>query len=914
MALPRNLLGETLLEMVRCQELIEECRRLQKERVLEYDQMTSALIRTTRMGLESQFKDVTTCFSVPLHSNLGISSGAASPTSSKAYPTNASASLSPPPVPSENSPRAVKLRDLVATLECVRCACEDMLRERPNYFGAFRQDIVLNDLRNLCDRLNFLLDDLEIGDARDAKEYEMVDADSGSLDSPLIKHVLARLFWLKHFKRYAVEVRWDVFAAAFEAEYGANLGRQVGAIEHSWGGGQQQHQQQQQNQQHQQQQSPQQSLHRRQCRQQVGTTSGVGSSMGNVVSNIGSGRRHDAEGDVVEVLSEIESVAIAGMTAAASAPTPAPALDLSSSTTGAAVAVADGGGYISSSVQQQQPPIITPWQLERLHAAFVKGKIVQSPVLFDSSSSGSPMSSSTTTTQPTAPAATTLSPFSTAISSASSHLSRMAGASLLSWGGSASRDSNSSQQQQLIGTVSIHDYDAVTSRVGGGCLYRTFQALCDPVTVVYEMGTVEDNVSGVVKRPQLVKGLLGLPVKQICCGGQHAAVLTAFGTVLTWGRGGFGRLGHGRTDTLADPRQVEALTGKCCVQVACGVAYTAAVTSEGHLYTWGAGENGRLGLGDVDDRHSPSFVEDLAHTAVQQVFAGSVHTCVLTQTGQVYSFGKHEYTGHGDESGDLLLPRLLDDCFEGKVIRQISVGPGGYHTIALTVAGSVYTWGHNRVGQLGYSNSDVVPRNVEGAHFLPTPKEVPALRSLGVRSVVAGWGHSAVLTSTGEVYICGRNYQGQLGLGHPRNFPKNERDHPYQAKFVPISKLEGKRVKQIACGGEHSVALADDGEVFAFGAGGKGQLGHGGDLRNEHFPALVLDLKRTRRDVHQVACGNNCTLILAGSFNPPSLLQKCMEVVRSHPGLMKQLGEKATCPTFVHFFPHLPQNIASSNY
>ena len=39
-----------------------------------------------------------------------------------------------------------------------------------------------------------------------------------------------------------------------------------------------------------------------------------------------------------------------------------------------------------------------------------------------------------------------------------------------------------------------------------------------------------------------------------------------------------------------------------------------------------------------------------------------------------------------------------------------------------------------------------------------------------------------------------------------------------------------------------------------------------------------------------------------------------MEVVRSHPGLMKQLGEKATCPTFVHFFPHLPQNIASSNY
>lgn len=41
-------------------------------------------------------------------------------------------------------------------------------------------------------------------------------------------------------------------------------------------------------------------------------------------------------------------------------------------------------------------------------------------------------------------------------------------------------------------------------------------------------------------------------------------------------------------------------------QVACGFAYTAAVTASGELYTWGAGENGRLGLGDVADRHTPS--------------------------------------------------------------------------------------------------------------------------------------------------------------------------------------------------------------------------------------------------------------------------------------------------------------------
>jgi hypothetical protein len=43
----------------------------------------------------------------------------------------------------------------------------------------------------------------------------------------------------------------------------------------------------------------------------------------------------------------------------------------------------------------------------------------------------------------------------------------------------------------------------------------------------------------------------------------------------------------------------------------------------------------------------------------------------------------------------------------------------------------VYTWGHNRVGQLGYTNNEEVPRNNEGAHFLPTPRRVKTLTGGG---------------------------------------------------------------------------------------------------------------------------------------------------------------------------------------
>jgi len=146
------------------------------------------------------------------------------------------------------------------------------------------------------------------------------------------------------------------------------------------------------------------------------------------------------------------------------------------------------------------------------------------------------------------------------------------------------------------------------------------------------------------------------------------------------------------------------------------------------------------------------------------------------------------------------------------------------------------------------------------------------------------------------VYICGRNFQGQLGLGDPAAFPKNERNHPFQAKFLPIESLRGKRVAQIACGGEHSVALTEDGEVYTFGAGNKGQLGHG-LAANEHFPRLLEELHRTGRDVHQVACGNNCTLILAGVYNPHSLVQICLDTIRSNASLMADLHEAPDLPS-----------------
>jgi len=422
--------------------------------------------------------------------------------------------------------------------------------------------------------------------------------------------------------------------------------------------------------------------------------------------------------------------------------------------------------------------------------------------------------------------------------------------------------------------------------------YHAFQKACDPGTVVLCTGIVDDSNERSVAHPQIITSLLGLNIIQVACGGQHAAVLTSQGQVYTWGRGGFGRLGHGNIRPSETPLLVETLKDMQTVQVACGFAYTAVVTSTGSLYTWGAGENGRLGLGDVVDRMTPCKVETLMDYRIAGVYAGSVHTCMLTDRGEVYVCGKCEYTGHGEKE-DLLYPKILN-AFDNIAVKQISVGPGGYHTIALTTRGDVYTWGHNRVGQLGYQNSEAVPRNLEGAYFLPTPHIVAVSGVLTSpeefkpTQVVAGWGHTSILLEDGRLMMCGRNYQGQLGLGDPAHFPTNERGHPFQPQFAIVTGIAHKRVIQVACGGEHSVALCDDNDLYTVGAGNRGQLGQG-HLNGCTEPKLSLPLRNDGRELKQIACGNNCTLVLAGKFQPPCLMRVSATAVKSSTTAMERL-------------------------
>jgi len=225
-----------------------------------------------------------------------------------------------------------------------------------------------------------------------------------------------------------------------------------------------------------------------------------------------------------------------------------------------------------------------------------------------------------------------------------------------------------------------------------------------------------------------VDALRGVGVRQIACGSGHTVVLTTDGEgeivvariiqkswicgfilleigrrvadiiscrlllVYTWGRGDDGRLGHGDNGWKYVPRICQSLTGQVVTQVTCGSYHTAAVTGNGDLWTWGGGMYGKLGHGNEAGCSTPKRVEGLAGLAVAQIACGSRHTAVVTSQGALYSWGDKEngVSGHGEVEGHQYTPRLVERL-AGKRIVQLSAC--GFHTGCLTDTLELYTWG-----------------------------------------------------------------------------------------------------------------------------------------------------------------------------------------------------------------------------
>ena len=253
--------------------------------------------------------------------------------------------------------------------------------------------------------------------------------------------------------------------------------------------------------------------------------------------------------------------------------------------------------------------------------------------------------------------------------------------------------------------------------------------------------------------------------------------------------------------------------------VECGDHHTAFITDTGLLYTFGGNEHGQLGLGDFSDRRQPELVEALTRFVCAQVSAFT-HTAVVTACGQLFTFGEgdHGQLGLGDINTSPVPVRV--SALRNK--RVMHVAAGYAHMLVVTSLGELYSCGWNAHFQLGVR--ELVPTTV-----VVEPKRVLVPGGVRLRRVWAGMSHSLALSERGKLYGWGRNVYGELGL--------LGMDTEYQVTPKCILSL-GQAVTQASGGVSHTLALTDTGEVYSWGSGAKGRLGHG-TTHNKMYPEPI---------------------------------------------------------------------------
>ncbi|ESR51907.1 hypothetical protein CICLE_v10030553mg [Citrus x clementina] len=354
--------------------------------------------------------------------------------------------------------------------------------------------------------------------------------------------------------------------------------------------------------------------------------------------------------------------------------------------------------------------------------------------------------------------------------------------------------------------------------------------------------------------PKAVESTMALDVHNIACGARHAVLVTKQGEIFSWGEESGGRLGHGREADVSHPQLIEILSGVNVELVACGEYHTCAVTRSGDLYTWGDGtyNSGLLGHGSKVSCWIPRKVSgNLDGIHLSYISCGLWHTAVVTSAGHLFTFGDGSFgaLGHGDHISTSI-PREVETL---RGLRTTRVSCGVWHTAAVVVAtdsSSSSPSGSTSCGKL-FTWGDGDKGRLGHGDKEPRlfPECVAPLIDENICQVACGHDLSVALTTSGHVYTMGSTAYGQLGV-------------PVADGLVP-TRVDGEIaesfVEEVACGAYHVAALTSTSKVYTWGKGANGQLGHG-DKDNRNSPTLVDFLKD--KQVKRVVCGLNFTAII----------------------------------------------------
>ncbi|PPQ77413.1 hypothetical protein CVT25_010995 [Psilocybe cyanescens] len=320
-------------------------------------------------------------------------------------------------------------------------------------------------------------------------------------------------------------------------------------------------------------------------------------------------------------------------------------------------------------------------------------------------------------------------------------------------------------------------------------------------------------------------------------------------------------------DLASVPHPLQTLVdeGFRAVTAASGDSICAAVSDKGELRVWGSFRvnEGSLGFSNgLKHQFKPVPILELSHKPgdaekVSSIAAGNNHLLVLTTHGHIYSWGAGEQSQLGRK---VMERRKIHGTVPEKVtlgtrIRKATVvGAGAFHSFAVDDKGDVWGWGLNSMGQTGtgYASSE--------DSVVQLPKKIQKLSKevLGddvVIQIVGGTHHTLFLLQSGKVYACGRSSSGQLGLPEDDPAFKDQVDPDFVTEpvLVPFPDSDDP-VVQISCGSHNNSAVTRGGSLYSWGQGVQGELGLG-DEEEVKTPQVVVRKDGGAWFAASVSCG-----------------------------------------------------------
>jgi len=274
------------------------------------------------------------------------------------------------------------------------------------------------------------------------------------------------------------------------------------------------------------------------------------------------------------------------------------------------------------------------------------------------------------------------------------------------------------------------------------------------------------------------------------------------------------------------------------VKIAAGGGHTLLLDGDSRLWAWGSNEGGELGISTEEPTELLTAKEIDLLVAAIEIAAGDDFSLAIGEDGQVYAWGNNYFGQLGDstEQSTSYIPEPISN-----VTGAEAIAAGNSHGLAVDSQGKVWAWGYNSKGQAGVVDTDEVFE----------PQQLSSLSD--IVELAAGMSHSVALDADGRVWAWGDNTLGQLG-----NSSVGEVATPIPL-LVQFPEDAKPRIVAIASStnANHTLALDDEGNVWAWGYGRYNEIGNGTTFAAE--PVIVLE----DADIVSIAVGEDHSLALS---------------------------------------------------